>query len=562
MDNKQLNSKHPTGLYYLFFAEMWERFGFYLMVGIFVLYMTGTLDAGGLGMERAEASDIYGSFMAFVFLTPFIGGLLADRKLGYRLSIVLGGLMMGTGYCLLAIPGAGPAFYGGLGLVIAGNGFFKPNISAMLGNLYNEERYKHLKDSGYNIFYMGINMGAMLGPFLAAYMRINYGWGYAFATAGIGMFLGLVIFLIGSKHYKHADVRKEPQAGDQSIGHTLGITFLPALVFGVVGWILPGNIFGSDSTDAFVMATLPIIFFYGRLYFQVKEEEKPAMGAMLTIFAVVFVFWAVFKQNGTALTTWAELYTDRSMPALLEGPADAMNMVQKMPGDLESMPKLDEQFRKVLDAQGNPVMEVGPQPYLLNVPEAERPAPGGHIKLISTELFQTINPFFIILFSPLVVSLFMFLRRRNMEPSTPTKIVMGLGISALSTLVMVGAVYAGSNGLAKADALWLVSAYAVVTVGELCLSPMGLSMVSKLSPPRLTALMMGGWFLTTAIGNKLSGVLATMWDGYEHKASYFLVNCALLLVAVVVMGSMLKRLNKVFRAQEAKPVEAAAEEVE
>ena len=168
--------KHPSGLPFLFFTEMWERFGYYLMIGIFVLYMTDT-QKGGLEFERGAASDVYGTFIALVYITPFIGGLLADRVLGYRRSIVIGGILMGIGYLLLAIPQNMTAFYAALGTIILGNGFFKPNISTLLGNLYNEERYQAKKDDGYSIFYMGINVGALICNFVAAYLRNTYGWG-------------------------------------------------------------------------------------------------------------------------------------------------------------------------------------------------------------------------------------------------------------------------------------------------------------------------------------------------------------------------------------------------
>ena len=193
-----MNKKHPKALPYLFLSEMWERFGFYLMLGIFFLYMTDT-QRGGMAMDRKEASDIFGTFIALVYLTPFVGGLIADRVLGYRVSITLGGILMGIGYCGLAIPGM-TAFYVSLLLIIIGNGFFKPNISTILGNVYNDPEYKPLKDSGYNIFYMGINIGAFICNFFGSYLRNNFSWGAAFAAAGIGMFVGVIIFWIGNNH--------------------------------------------------------------------------------------------------------------------------------------------------------------------------------------------------------------------------------------------------------------------------------------------------------------------------------------------------------------------------
>jgi POT family proton-dependent oligopeptide transporter len=195
---KNTGAKHPSGLPYLFMTELWERFGYYLMIGIFVLYMEDTAK-GGLGLSSKESADIFGTFIALNYLTPFIGGMLADRLLGYRLSVIIGGLLMGIGYCCLALQGM-TAFWGAIFLMILGNGFFKPNISTLLGNLYNEPQFKDNKDVGYNIFYMGINVGAFICNFFAAYARNNWGWYAAFLTAGIGMFIGVAVFAFGNKH--------------------------------------------------------------------------------------------------------------------------------------------------------------------------------------------------------------------------------------------------------------------------------------------------------------------------------------------------------------------------
>ena len=544
-------SKHPKGLYYLFFSEMWERFGFYLMLAIFFLYM---IDAqhGGLGISKESASDIFGTFIAFVYLTPFVGGLLADRVLGYRLSISIGGILMAIGYIGLALPGD-LAMVASLGLIIIGNGFFKPNISTLLGGLYSAPEYQEQKDTGYNIFYMGINIGAFIAPFVASYLRNNYGWGYAFAAAGVGMLLGVVIFWLGNKHYKDADVRKPVAANDMSLMRIFSIVILPAVVAGVLGWVLiPGNIFGSDSTDAFIFGAIPIMVFYGSLWARASSEDKKPIAALLSIFAVVIVFWAIFKQNGTALTTWAEYYTDREMVEGLEGPAGAIGMVQEVDQSLATVPDYDQNFRARTDAAGKVITKEGVSPYLNNLPQEEWPSDGQPLSLISTELFQSINPFFVILLTPLVVWFFAFLRKRGKESSTPANIMWGLVITAMSTLVMVGAVYAGMNGAEKSSAMWLVGSYAVITIGELFLSPMGLSLVSNLSPPRLTALMMGGWFLATSIGNKLSGVLASMWDKYDHKALFFLVNCIGSLLAAFAIFLMLKWLRQIVLAHTGK----------
>lgn len=545
------NKKHPAGLYFLFFAEMWERFGYYLMIAIFTLYLEADFKKGGWQMSMKESSSIYGTFIALVFLTPFVGGLLADRKLGYIKSVVIGGILMGIGYCLMAVHDL-TTFYIAAGLVILGNGFFKPNISSLLGNLYDDEKYKANKDSGYNIFYMGINIGAFTCTFIAAAMRSKFGWGGAFMSAGVGMFIGVAIFLLGIKHYKHANVLKSLKAGDKPLGYILGTTMIPAILAAAAGWILPeklfgSNIFGDKSTDAFIFACIPVIIYYGLLYKKADTQERKPLSVMYAIFIVVIMFWAVFKQNGTALNKWMKLYTDREVPAPVLPAAQKLLIVDTVRAVNDTFPMTDEQFRKIFDEKGKERIEIDYPPYFKNLDYNKYPKAGGEIYLIPTEISQSINPGWVILLTPVVVGFFALLRRRGKEPTTPSKIGWGLFISALSPLVMVWAVYHCGNGMEKASGWWLIATYGVITIGELCLSPMGLSLVSKISPPRLVALMMGGWFLSTSIGNKLSGVLASFWDSYDNKAGFFLLNTCLLLFAALIMFLLLKPLNRIFK---------------
>lgn len=565
MPQKDQQRNHPKGLPFLFLTEMWERFGYYLMLGIFVLYMKESLDKGGMGFPPANAYDIFGTFIAFTYLTPFLGGFLADKKLGYINSVYIGGSLMGLGYMGLALPSI-EAFYTSVALIIVGNGFFKPSISTLLGNLYSEPQYKDKKDAGYNIFYMGINTGAFICNIIAAFMRNKFSWDAAFMSAGIGMFVGLIVFTIGLKHYRHANVLKPAVAGDMGIGKVLGWVFLPAIIAGVLGWAYPydfsqlsisdfssilsifaneKNIFGSKSTDAFIFACIPVIIFFVSLYSRANKDDKRPIAALLAIFAVSVMFWAVFKQNGTVLTDWAQNYTDRQLPPSMEKAAGSLYLAEKISPETGTVPKFDAQFRAMKDDAGKEIKETGQNIYFRNIAPGKIPADNAPVYLVNTELFQSVNPGWVVALTPLVVAFFSFLRRKKKEPSTPSKIAWGMLISALSTLVMVAAVYAGSHGAIKVSALWLIGCYGVITIGELFLSPMGLSLVSKLSPPRLTALMMGGFFLSTSIGNKLSGILAKTWYNYDNKAHFFLFNGALLLVAAAMGFIMLKWLNKI-----------------
>jgi proton-dependent oligopeptide transporter, POT family len=580
-------SKHPKGLWVLFLTEMWERFGYYLMIGIFSLFMLDNWESGGMGFTSAKKSDIYGTYIGLVYLTPFIGGLLADRLLGYRLSIILGGLLMSAGYFGLSLH-TETTFYISLLLIIVGNGFFKPNISTLVGNLYNNDLYRANKDAGFNIFYMGINVGAFVCNFVAAFLRNNYGWGHAFTAAGIGMLIGLVIFVIGTRHVKEADVIKPTQPGDMSLLKIFLVVLLPMFAFGVIGYFFKGApgpdnkdsyLISSDTTDAFLFGCIPVIAFFLYMLFTASKEDKRPIGALLSVYACIVIFWAVFHQNGDALTEWAEHYSDRAMPTWVSGPAKPIGMVQtanyhasiyedwdstrfagltnslakerdslQTASGLATDPQAKEDLRKAAKEVNKTLsIRVNSRKYFENLPESKRPPKDGDLLLFSTELFQSVNPFWVVLLTPVVVGFFGFLRRRNKEPSTPTKIFIGLIITALSTLVMFAAVKATDLHADKASSMWLVGAYAVITVGELCLSPMGLSLVSKLSPPRITALMMGGFFLSTAVGNKLAGTLSSLWDGFEDKSNFFLMNCGLVMIAAILLFFMLGFLNRVMK---------------
>ncbi|RYG46516.1 MAG: MFS transporter [Chitinophagaceae bacterium] len=540
---------HPKGLPFLFLSEMWERFGYYLMIGIFTLYLKDV--KAGFAMTEAESADLYGTFIALVFLTPFLGGLIADRYLGYTKSIVIGGLMMGLGYCMMAIHSL-PVLYISMTFVILGNGFFKPNISTLLGNVYSTPQYVDKKDEGYNIFYMGINVGAFICNFFGAALYIILGWGYAFLAAGIGMFIGVIVFLSGLKHYREFDVKKGVQEGDMPFLKIVMLILLPSIIAGVIGWMLPTELIGhplvgTQSTDAFIFACIPVIYFYASLLKKASKDEKRPIAALLAIFAVVILFWAVFKQNGTALNTWADRYTDRHVEnSTAQTVFTTLSLSQTTHYKKDTVPLYDEAFRLQKD-HGKAMHEVNYPVYFRNVAKDKLPAEGSSVELWATNLSQSINPGWVILLTPLVVAFFTFLRRKNKEPSTATKIAFGLLISALSVLVMIVAVYSGSNGAEKVSVLWLMGGYGVITIGELFLSPMGLSLVSKLSPVRITSLMMGGWFLATSIGNKLSGVLATLWDKYDHKANFFWVNFGLLLFSALIALSMLKWLNRIMK---------------
>ena len=537
--------KHPRGLYVLFFTEMWERFGYYLMIGIFLLYLTDTTGHGGRGLDNVAAISIVGTYVALIYLTPFIGGLIADRYIGYTKSIFLGGSLLALGYFLIAMNGSNVVMYLGLFSAIIGNGFFKPNISTLLGNIYNRADLKPKKDVAYNIFYMGINIGAFICNFVAAFLRNNYSWGYAFSAAGFGMVLALIWFAFGLKHVKYADVVKPVQKEDMPISKIVLYVFLPALIAGAIGWIIPGNIMGSDSNDAFVFACVPIIIFYFGLWYNAKGFDKKRISTLLILFGVSIIFWNIYNQNSTALTIWAQTYTDREAPKIIQPMLKPFAFLETVSTQPTEVPVVDNQFRAVADKNGKIMTKQGTDLYFQNLQKDRYPPPGKDLKLLSTEIYQSINPFWIIVLTPLIVGFFGFLKRRGKELSTPSKFAWGTLIAGLSSLVMVFACLSTDIYQNKVSSFWIFSSYGIFTISELFVSPVGLSLTSKVAPRRLTALMMGGWFITTSLGGKISGILAGFWDTFDNKAVFFSISVVAALVAGLLLFPLAKRLNKI-----------------
>jgi POT family proton-dependent oligopeptide transporter len=543
--------KHPRGLMVLFFTEMWERFGYYLMIGIFLLYLVDTVSHGGRGLDNVAAISIVGTYVALIYLSPFIGGLIADRYLGYIKSIFLGGSLLALGYFLIAINGSDVVMYTGLFSAIVGNGFFKPNISTLLGNIYNRPDLKPKKDIAYSIFYMGINIGAFVCNFVAAYLRNNYTWGAAFAAAGVGMVLALIWFATGLKHIRHADVIKPVHEGDMPINKIVLNVFVPALIAGAIGWIIPGNILGSDANDAFIFACIPIIIFYLSLWSRAKGFERKRIGTLLILFGVSIIFWNIYNQNSTALTIWAQTYTDREAPKFIQPALKPFGFLETVNTNPKEIPVVDSQFRALADAHGKVITKQGTDLYFQNLQKEKYPPPGQDLKLVSTEIYQSVNPFWIIVLTPIIVAFFGFVKARGKELSTPSKFAWGTLIAGLSSVVMVAACLSTNIYMGKVSSWWIVSSYGVFTISELFVSPVGLSLTSKVAPRRFTALMMGGWFITTSLGGKISGILAGFWDKFDNKAVFFAISAVAAIVACFLLLPLTNRLNKVV-------VEAAA----
>ncbi|QSQ16616.1 peptide MFS transporter [Myxococcus landrumensis] len=385
---------HPPGLYLLFFTEMWERMSYYGMRGLLVLFLTSTT-MGGFGWSREDALGLYGTYTGLVYLTPIVGGFIADRFIGQRKAVVLGGVLMMIGHLVLAIPNV-MMFYVGLGFLIVGNGFFKPNISTMVGGLYPQGDGR--RDGAFTIFYMGINVGAMLGNFICGTLGETVGWHWGFGSAGVGMLLGLVAFVLLQKKYL-GDVGLAPVKRAEPV---------------VAREEAPKKAFTRDEIDRIVVIFIIAIF--------------------------VVAFWAGFEQAGGLMN----LFTNEKVDRTVFG------------------------------------------------------------QLVPTTWFQNFNSLFIVLLAPVFAALWSWLAARGKDPSIPVKMGMGLVFLSVGFVFMLGAAGQSDAG-DKAAAHWVILAYLFHTMGELCLSPVGLSMVTKVAPHRIVSAMMGVWFLANAAANKLSG---------------------------------------------------------
>jgi POT family proton-dependent oligopeptide transporter len=304
---------------------------------------------------------------------------------------------------------------------------------------------------------------------------------------------------------------------------------------------------GTQANDAFIFACLPVIAFYVSLWVRAKGQDKKSIGALLFVFAIAIAFWTIYNQNATGLTLWAEKHTDRVASPTTARITGAIFPLQQVTDTPRTVNQLDQFMREVKDDSGRVVQTAGPDPYFVNVPKEDWPQ-GKDVKLTNTELFQSINPLFIVLLTLFFVPFFSFLRSKGKEPTTMSKFGMALFISGLSALVMVFAIMSvPSIYTHKASPLWLWLTYFIFTISEIFLSPMGLSLVSKLAPARLTSLLMGGWFLSTSIGGKVAGVMTSFWDDFTDKKMFFLILVAAAFVGGILIYSRIKSLNQIVR---------------
>lgn len=447
---------HPRGLITLFFTEMWERLSYYGMRALLVLFMTDQVMNGGMELSDAEATAIYGIYTALVYLVALPGGWVADRLTGAQRAVFYGGIIIMCGHFVLAIPSVN-AFFIGLLLVILGTGLLKPNVSAIVGEMYPPGDPR--RDSGFSIFYMGINIGAMLGPLVCGTLAQSpsFGWHYGFAAAGVGMLAGVIQFRMTQRYLGTAglepahsenpqtDARMRRRGWQYVAGAMTALALFVVLALNGAFNLDPEAI--ARSSTWFILAITIVFFAWILLFGGLTSIEKKRIAAFAVLFVASAMFWSGFEQAGSSLNLFADRYTQLEL---------------------------------------------------------------GWITLYST-WFQSINSTFIIIFAPVFAWVWVWLARRHLNPSTPAKFAFGLLLLAVGFLMMVIASTVVASG-EQAAPTWLILTYLFHTFGELALSPVGLSATTKLAPRRYVGQLMGIWFISIALGNLIAGQIAGDFD--------------------------------------------------
>jgi len=446
------SNRHPVGLYVLFFTEMWERFSYYGMRAILLLFLIDKI-RGGMGMSAAEGAAIYGIYTASAYLLALPGGWIADNILGQRKSIWYGGIVIMLGHLILAIPGGAALFFTGLCTVAIGTGLLKPNISSIVGELYPEGGAR--RDAGFSIFYMGINLGSFLGITVVGYLGQKVGWHYGFGAAAVGMLLGVILFrTLGQKYLsEYGNAPKKATVETSSGNQTRGLFFLLGLAAILLILQLTGQINLTTARGlaqgAGVIISLTAVgyFLFILIWGGLDLVEKKRVTVLFVFFLAIALFWAGFEQQGSSLQIFADRYTD------------------------------------------------------LNILGWQVPS----------SWFQNFNPAFILIFSPILASLWIFLANRNLNPPTPIKFAIGLLLLGAGYLIMVAASKIALTGQLTSP-IFLTFTYLFHTLGELCMSPVGLSSFTKLSPKRYVSQLMGLWFVGASLGNLIAGLFAGGFD--------------------------------------------------
>jgi POT family proton-dependent oligopeptide transporter len=459
---------HPRGLATLFFTEFWERFSYYGMRALLVLFMTDTA-RHGMGLDTETATAIYGLYTFGVYALALPGGWMADKIFGQRRAVLIGGIIIAAGHYTMAIP-TDPSFFLGMFLIVLGTGLLKPNVSSVVGDLYPEGGAR--RDAGFSIFYMGINFGALLGPLICGYLGEEINWHLGFGAAGVGMTFGLLQYVLGGKHMGAAGYLKGEAANPASVKRATtqfvrGVVFIVVLSAVIIGLsatdILPLTLVGFAQSTGIIVLALAAFYFIYVAFFACKDRvERARIGVIFLLFLGAAMFWSGFEQAGSSMNLFAENSTDRVI------------LGWEMP----------------------------------------------------TTFLQSVNPLFIIILAPVMGMLWVRLGAYN--PSIPVK--FGLGLVLLGSGFFVLAWGAQFIEAGRVSPMWLVTTYFLHTVGELCLSPIGLSSITKLAPERLVSQMMGTWFVGAALGNLIAGLVAGFIEDMPQDQLFSTV-------ALIVIGS-------------------------
>jgi POT family proton-dependent oligopeptide transporter len=492
----------PRGLPTLFLTEMWERFSYYGIRPLLILFMTAALADGGFGFERLQASAIVGIYASSVYLASLPGGWIADRLLGLRRAIFLGAVLICCGHLAIGLSGfvGRPMFFVGLVLIVLGTGLLKPNISAIVGDLYPEGGAR--RDAGFSIFYMGINTGSFLGQLVTPLLAAWVGWHWGFGAAGVGMLLGLIVFgtyakktlgTLGLETAKHADPTVQArQITRAKMGIAAGLGLLTLIVVLAASGVITLDPQQIGRSMTFVLVGLSVAYFgYIFLAGGLTADERKRVVVILVLFVFSAIFWSAFEQAPTSLNLFARDFTDRQL--------------------------------------------------------------GGWA--IPPGLFQSINALFIIIFAPVFAWIWSSLAKGGLDLSSPTKFAIGLFVTALAFLLMLVAanIIVASNGTVKVSPWWLVGSYLLQTAGELSISPVGLSSMTKLSPRRYVGQMMGVWFLATSLGNLIAGLVGgnVNPENLPETPKLFAMTAGSLIVAGVVLAILIVPIRNMMAKQTA-----------
>ncbi|NOQ27275.1 MAG: MFS transporter [Bacteroidales bacterium] len=553
---------HPKGLYVFLFANMGERFGYYTMLAIFILFLQAKF-----GMDATTAGQIYGTFLFGIYFIPLIGGIIADRVLGFSKTITVGIILMIFGYFLLAQPGSSKIFiYGALAIISVGTGFFKGNLQALVGKLYDDANLNKYRDAAFNLFYMGINIGAFFAPSAANKMSNwllkkdglvynanipSMAHDYLNTAADGGVFDNAEQYTEMAKSAIHGTSYQFTNLADfskyyieslsESYSWGFGIAAI-SIVFSLVIFIT----FRKTYKHVDIMQKNVVNTTESKAAELTPEQSKKRMVALGLIFIVNIFFWMAFHQNGFTLTIFARDYTVTQVSRLTYVLFDLSALLPIIGAIIGLVLLLGKNNKKLVKGIGAGLMLVGTILAYSAISGLNDVMP------ISPMIFQHFNPIFIVFVTPIIIGLFTMLRKRNKEPSSPQKIGIGLGIAALSFVIMIVVSYnlgSASNFIpgAVADALrvtpyWLIATYFSLTISELFYSPIGISFVSKVAPPKWSGFMQGGWLGSTAIGNLLAGLIGPFWKEWEMW-QFFTLLVGMLVISSAFIFIIMKTLE-------------------